>query len=194
MQTDVLEIQDLRVFEMLDNPVRLRILRHLDQPRTVKQLAEWMEVPPTRLYYHVNLLREAGVIVVVDTRKVGAMIEKVYQATARTLRPGKAIVTGGHAPSELATVAVNAILNGARLDAEAALTGHFADLAATGTSDIDRVGSLVRTIVSLTEEGRENVDAKVRELLDLVENLEAGDQGVEYGLTLVLFPLAGSAP
>jgi DNA-binding transcriptional ArsR family regulator len=194
MQTDVLEIQDLRVFEMLDNPVRLRILRHLDQPRTVKQLAEWMEVPPTRLYYHINLLREAGVIVVVDTRKVGAMVEKVYQATARTLRPGKAIVSGGHTPSELATVAVNAILNGARLDAEAALTGHFADLAATGTSDIDRVGSLVRTIVSLTDVGREKVDAKVRELLDLVENLEAGDQGVEYGLTLVLFPLAGHAP
>jgi hypothetical protein len=88
---------------------------------------------------------------------------------------------------------VNAILNGARFDAEATLTGHFADLATTGTSDIDRVGSLVRTIVSLNEEGREKVDPKVRELLDLVENLEAGDQGVEYGLTLVLFPLAGSA-
>jgi DNA-binding transcriptional ArsR family regulator len=191
---DVLEIQDLRVFEMLDNPMRLRILRHLDQPRTVKQLAELMEVPPTRLYYHVNLLREAGVIVVVDTRKVGAMVEKVYRATARTFRPSKAIVTGGHAPSELATVTANAILNGARLDAEAALTGHFADLATTGTSDIDRVGSLVRTIISLTEEGREKVDAKVRELLDLVENLEAGEHGVEFGLTLVLFPLVGPAP
>ena len=179
---------------MLDSPVRLRILRHLDQPRTVKQLAEWMEVPPTRLYYHVNLLREAGVIRVVDTRKVGALVEKVYRATARTLRPGKDIVSSGHAPSELATVAVNAILNGARLDAEAALTGHFEDLATTGTSDIDRVGSLVRTIVSLTEEGRQKVDSKVRELLELVENLEAGEQGVEYGLTLVLFPLGGSAP
>jgi DNA-binding transcriptional ArsR family regulator len=191
---DVLEIQDPRVFEMLDNPVRLRILRHLDQPRTVKQLAEWMEVPPTRLYYHINMLRQAGVIVVVDTRKVGAMIERVYRATARTLRPGKDIVSSGHPSSVLATVAVNAILNGARLDAEVALTGHFDDLATTGTSDIDRVGSLVRTIVSLTEEGRQKVDVKVRELLDLVDNLEAGDQGVEYGLTLVLFPLAGSVP
>ena len=89
---------------------------------------------------------------------------------------------------------MKAILNGARLDAEAALTGHFEDLATTGTSDIDRVGSLVRTIVSLTEEGRQKVDSKVRELLELVESLEAGEQGVEYGLTLVWFPLGGSAP
>ena len=80
---EVLEVEDIGLFEALNNPIRFRIIRHLQEPRSVKEVAELFGVPPTRLYYHFNMLEEAGVISVVETRKAGAMLQKLYQVRAR---------------------------------------------------------------------------------------------------------------
>ena len=49
---------------------------------TVKQVAGRMGLAPNKLYYHVNMLEEHGLIRVVETRTVGNMIEKVYHNVA----------------------------------------------------------------------------------------------------------------
>ncbi|CAN5883492.1 hypothetical protein BH23ACT5_BH23ACT5_20100 [soil metagenome] len=58
-------IEDIRVLEVLNNPMRLQILHQLKEPRTVRELSEVLAVPVTRLYHHVNLLERADVIGVV---------------------------------------------------------------------------------------------------------------------------------
>jgi DNA-binding transcriptional ArsR family regulator len=75
---EYLEIDDIEVFEVLNNPVRVRILRQLMEPKSVKGVAESLNMPPTRLYYHFNLMEEAGIIFVVETRKAGAMMQRLY--------------------------------------------------------------------------------------------------------------------
>ena len=89
---DYMVVEDIEVFEVLNNPLRLRILRLMMQPITVREIAEGLDVPATRLYYHVNLLEEAGIVSVVDTRKAGAMLQKVYLAKARGFKPSPALV------------------------------------------------------------------------------------------------------
>ena len=91
---DYIVVEDIEVFEVLNNPLRLRILRLMMQPVTVREIAEGLDVPATRLYYHVNLLEEAGIVSVVDTRKAGAMLQKVYLAKARGFKPSPALVSG----------------------------------------------------------------------------------------------------
>ena len=55
--------------EALASPVRTRILRYAVAPITVAELAERIEVPQTRLYYHINQLVEEELLTQVDSRK-----------------------------------------------------------------------------------------------------------------------------
>ena len=92
---------------------------------SVKQLAEELDVSVTRLHYHVNILEGAGVIRVVATRKAGAMIQKLYHATADSYRPSRSLVDNIEDPREAARVAAAAVLGTARVDAEQALAARF---------------------------------------------------------------------
>ena len=76
-------VADLDTLKVLADPLRLSILEYLAQPGTVKQIAEKIGKPPTKLYYHFNLLEKHGLIQMVDTRIVSGIIEKHYQASAR---------------------------------------------------------------------------------------------------------------
>lgn len=190
---DVFEIDDLKVFDVLNNPMRLRILRRLAQPASVKELAEWMGVPTTRLYYHVNLMEEVEIIAVVETRKVGAMIEKVYQTTAHGFRPSKQLMAAGHEPEQMARLGSSLILDGARLDAEAALTDHFANQAADFPDEVVPAGAIGRSIAYLDDEGVERFKEKIQELLEFLDEVDVGEGDREFGFSFVFFPVAGSS-
>lgn len=183
----MLEVEDIGLFEALNNPVRFRIIRHLQEPRSVKDVAELFDVPPTRLYYHFNLLEEAGVISVVETRKSGAMLQKLYQVKAKSFRPAPSMARGDHEPAELARITVSVVLDAVRVDAEAALTRHFAALRAGETQEM--TGALTRSFAVMGVE-RARVFAKRLEELIETEFEVDDEQGDEYGLSLVFLPIA----
>jgi len=79
-------IEDLDTLKVLADPLRLRIRELLIQPRTVKEIAKVLDIPATKLYYHINLLEKHKLIVVVDTRIVSGIIEKHYQVASQTVR------------------------------------------------------------------------------------------------------------
>ncbi len=77
-------IEDLATLRLLSDPLRLRLIEQLGgQPTTVKVLAQAMGIKPNRLYYHVNLLEEHGLIRVTDTRLVSGIVERTYGLVAR---------------------------------------------------------------------------------------------------------------
>jgi DNA-binding transcriptional ArsR family regulator len=64
------------------HPVRLRILEALldGRPSTTGQLRERLpDVPPASMYRHVGALAEAGVLEVLDERRVRGATERTYQ-------------------------------------------------------------------------------------------------------------------
>lgn len=79
-------IDNLETLKVLADPLRLSILEYLAKPGTVKQIAQKLDRPPTKLYYHFNLLEKHGLIAMVDTRIVSGIIEKHYQAAAQMYR------------------------------------------------------------------------------------------------------------
>jgi DNA-binding transcriptional ArsR family regulator len=183
----VFEVDDIAIFDILNNPLRLRIVRHLDTPRSVRALAGLLGVPTTRLYYHVNLLVEAGIIECVDTRKVGAMIERIYRRTADSFKPSPSLIEQGHDPEDLARVGVSVVLDVTRVDAEAALRRHFeAQLAGEAGHEEITIG---RSLLSLTPDGVKAVEAKLDDLMTLIEQIDQGEGGTEYTLTFVFVPL-----
>lgn len=189
-QLDYLEVDDIEVFEVLNNPIRFRILRELIEPASVREVAESLDVPPTRLYYHVNLLEEAGVIAVVETRKVGAMMQKVYQSRARGFRPSSQLALSDHEPQELARITAGVVLDGARVDVEAALTKHFSRLKAGEKESVH--GAFGRTVAFFTEEEAEEFAEKLNRFIQDEFDPNDRSEGREYGLTFAFFPLAGT--
>jgi DNA-binding transcriptional ArsR family regulator len=68
----------------LAHPLRLRMFQFMaESPRTIKQVAETLDQPPTRLYHHVTALERAGLIRVHRTRRVGGNVEKSYESITR---------------------------------------------------------------------------------------------------------------
>jgi DNA-binding transcriptional ArsR family regulator len=76
-------VTDLETLKIISDALRSRILDLLRaEPLTVKQLAVMLDRPPKKLYYHVNLMEQHGLIRVVNTRLVSGIVEKTYRATA----------------------------------------------------------------------------------------------------------------
>ncbi len=190
-QADFVEIEDIEVFEVLNNPVRLRIMRYLSEPTPIREVAEALEVPPTRLYYHFNLLEEAGVIRVVETRKVGAMLQKLYQAVAKSYRPSAKLIEGDRSPAELAKISASVVLDGARLDAEEALARHFSSLSAEDEFGRFSEGGMARAIAVLTKERAQEFYEKLQAFLE-AELSTADEDGIEFSFSFAFFPVAGS--
>ena len=78
-------IDNVDALKMIADPLRLQIMRSLEKPRTVKDLAAQLDIPATKLYYHVNQLETHKIIRVVDTRIVSGIIEKALPGDGKKL-------------------------------------------------------------------------------------------------------------
>jgi len=85
-------VTDLDTIKIISDPLRVQILEHIGLASdrevliTVKELAEALDISPTKLYYHINLLEKHDLIRVAETRVVSGIIEKLYQIRARRIR------------------------------------------------------------------------------------------------------------
>ena len=89
----VLTIRDPETLRLISDPFRLRMLELVrEEPRTAKEMAAALRVSQTRLYYHIKLLEEHGLIAVAETRLVSGIVEKRYRATAYRLTVDKSLI------------------------------------------------------------------------------------------------------
>ncbi|HSK06166.1 MAG TPA: helix-turn-helix domain-containing protein [Acidimicrobiia bacterium] len=183
-QATTFEIEDVRVLEALNNPTRLRILYQLMEASTAGELARRLDVPVTRLYYHLNLLQDLGVVEVVETRKRGAMLERVYRAVATNFVPARDLIEKATDKDRVISAGVGVVLDGARLDAMAGLLGH---LQSPGT---DPTGTLGRCVIPMSEVNASKFTERIGEIVEEMKLLEDKD-GEEYAFSFVFFPMVG---
>jgi DNA-binding transcriptional ArsR family regulator len=93
-QPPIPDAAQVEILKALAAPTRLRIMYALEagstNPRvmSVKELAEELGEPQTRLYRHVKVLESAGLIEVGATRMVSGILEQRYRAIHRDLQLG----------------------------------------------------------------------------------------------------------
>ena len=80
---DVMLIEHPEQAAAILNPIRLELLRRSDEPRTCSDLADALGETPQKIYYHVKVLERAGALERVEERRVRAIHEGYYRATAR---------------------------------------------------------------------------------------------------------------
>lgn len=194
-----LTVSDLETLRVLADPLRLRILeafaRDADTPQTVKRVAGTIGEGATKLYYHVNLLEERGLLKVVQSRVVSGIIEKRYQPVARSITVDRAVLmnAGGGSTTDAVGAAIQAILGSVQDDVlEGMREGR---LVAGPEAPIARRAVIAKTLARLAPERAEAFHARVRELLDEFDADEDGSpDAVPFALLVAFYPARTQGP
>jgi DNA-binding transcriptional ArsR family regulator len=157
-------IDDLETLKVLADPLRLRIRELLVQPSTVKQLAAELDIPATKLYYHVNLLEKHGLIAVVESRLVSGIMERVYQVTAYRVQVAPHLLTGDTQHDDTLTKSIISVFNNARQDLLHAVASGAVDKRTTAEAHLG--AKVVSLRVSLTEDQARSLFALIDSVID----------------------------
>lgn len=185
-------ISDLETLKVLADPLRLSIIENLENPSTVKDVAEKIQRPPTKLYYHFNLLEKHGLIQTVETRIVSGIVEKHYQASARRYRMSWGLLSPtDKAFNERIEVMLGGIFGTAREDMRESIEAGVVKIDAESPSSQRVVLRSARSSLT-TEQATEFYD-KLKALLDeygfidRYTDIESPEKQL-YRLTLLLHP------
>jgi predicted ArsR family transcriptional regulator len=187
---DQLVIEDLETLKVLSDPLRMQIAELMSyQPRTVKQVAKELGTTPHKLYYHVKLLEEHGLIRVVRTRLVSGIVEKHYQITAKDIvvADGLLSVSKPEGKSDIEAL-ISSILDGTKADFIRSLR-----LRTNGEIQVGErhPSNATREMANLTREQAKRICKKLEELVREFESY-SGEPGQgerqRYALTTLLYP------
>ncbi|MCA0455293.1 MAG: helix-turn-helix domain-containing protein [Chloroflexi bacterium] len=188
-------INDLETLKVLADPLRLQIVELCTQaPRTVKQVASVLNLPPTKLYYHIKQLEERALIKVVDTRIVSGIVEKQYQAAAFNYRVDRELFSlTSQAGKEGLNVMLTGLFDDTREDIQKSADADVLDVS---PDDDDKLLSrsllISRTTVKLAPEAAESFYQKLKALVREYADL-SGDDEQPYGVLVALYPSTGTA-
>lgn len=184
-QYEHVTITDPKIVKMMSDPMRMRIAEALtSEPRTVKELASVFDVPVTRLYYHIGLMEEHGMIYVAGTQMVSGIQEKRYQLIARNFSLDGDILRTDPKPGRRIDEMIGALFDNARRQLRLLLSQR-----SSGQTTEARV-AIGQNVLALTPAQLELVEAELDGLsnrfdpdrADLEEDAEL------YSLTFTLFP------
>ena len=180
-QPRVREIDSVQGLRALADPVRLAILVALDTRvpdgalpvMSVKELAQHLGEPQTKLYRHVKQLEAAGLIEVAATRMVSGIMEQRYRARQRDLRLSAALVRRHTDEAEAAV----------RSAFDAFLTGLF-DGARTQDWPSDGPDKPVMLVFDdrVSLETAERIRARLEEVTQEIAQAEPGDIPVSVAI------------
>ncbi|NIA25962.1 MAG: helix-turn-helix domain-containing protein [Gammaproteobacteria bacterium] len=185
---DVYLINDLETLRTIGEPTRMAILELLYQPRSVTDIAKHLGVPRTRLYHHFNLLEDKGIIRVAETRKVGPMTERIYEASAKQYRPGPGLLTSGTL-QDRAQAVVSTVFDTTRADLYRSIVDGIASL---DRRDDQRRLSLGRRLGRISKAQFEEFVTRLEDLSQEFE--DEGEDGEPFAFTWALYPTARDVP
>ena len=76
-------VDDTERAQVLLHPARLRLLEHLEEPRSAAAIARRVDMPRQRINYHLRALEKRGLIRLVEERRKGSVTERIYGRTGQ---------------------------------------------------------------------------------------------------------------
>lgn len=183
-------ISDFDTIKVIADPLRIQILEHMAEPRTVKQVAKELNIAPTKLYYHVNMLEEHGLLKVTDTRVVSGIIEKQYQIVAMRFKLADDLVSlMGPGHEDAIDAMLNSIFDLTKSDLKLSISAGLLDLNQPHSDP--RTWQIGRSLVITTPERMvkfyKRFDELVKEFCnDDFASLQPDEQ--VYAMTFVMYP------
>ncbi len=158
----ITEIDDPRLVKALAHPLRIHILRVLqDRVASPSELAEEVSAPLGNVSYHVRFLVRVGLLELVDTRPRRGALEHYYRARGRLVITDKAW-------AQVPDIVKNAMM-GATLDQ---ILRYIGAAAAIGGFD-RRDAHVSRKPMTLDKQGFSELAGAVKQLFDRAAEIEA---------------------
>jgi DNA-binding transcriptional ArsR family regulator len=189
---DEFVIGDLETLRALTDRQRLQIMeafaRHGGAPRTVKEVARELAESPTKLYYHVNMLEEHGLLVVAESRIVSGIVEKRYTPSARSFRVDRELLSAAStgtadAAGEVGDAIGNVLDSAGDALRSAIASGRF--MPGDGNNLVSH-GTM-----RLTAEQAERVRLLLKEIVETDDSTDEG--AADYALTIAFHPSPGAS-
>lgn len=172
-------VTDVETIKVVADERRLAILRLMQEPTTVKAISAELDIPASKLYYHVNMLEKHGLITIVDHNIESGIVEKIYQVTARQLKLVNPLINPD-VSNEAADALFTPLLEKTIVDFRASLA-ESAD-----THQPPRFPFLSKKSVRLTDDQLTALHAKLDTLIQEVTAIGTNNpDGDIYDLTVV---------
>lgn len=189
----MLTIDNLDTIRLLADPLRMRVMSafadRADVPLTVKQLAAQLDVRPTRLYYHVNLLEEHGLIKVASTRVVSGIVEKSYIAAARSITIDRELLKVSPAGREATAASIVALMQ-----ATATEIADSLETAPAQTADEKRQMHVGKSGAHLSPEAHAEFFKRLNGLLDeFTDKYGTSNEAPNRALFVAYYPVSEEA-
>lgn len=190
-------ITELETLKVIADPLRVQILEFIgmvcDEGRlaTVKEMADALDLPTTKLYYHVNLLEKHGLVQVAETKVVSGIIERHYRIRAKRLRADLNVAGEGQIDDnekmELTLTSVRSMFDNAYQNIEKSFHRRYETMPEEFTEEEKNAMHYGQTLLRLSpSQGREFVD-EMEALIKKYEDINAVE-GVVFGLTIAFNP------
>ena len=70
-QLDTLRIDNIKLLKVISDPIRKQIIDVLyDEPLSASQIADEINFPKDKIYYHIKKLQSAGILIIAESEKV----------------------------------------------------------------------------------------------------------------------------
>ena len=190
-------VSDVETLKALSDPLRLRILETMvarsDATWSVKELATALDVPPTRLYHHVELLLERDLVRLASQRVVSGIIESRYRVAALSFRLDRRFLSGDPALHDAGRELLHSVFDSARDEVAAALQAW---LSAHPEEDPGREAGpdeadkplLTRGLAMLSPERAAEFRRRLVALMNEYDTDAGSTDAIPFGFLFALYP------
>jgi DNA-binding transcriptional ArsR family regulator len=189
---EVRYIRDVETLRAISDATRMRILETMVQRRepawSVKELAASLELPPTRLYHHVELLLERDLIRPVERRVVSGIIETRYGVVATSFQLDRSLFAAG-SDEGIAVLheTLRAVFDTARSELELAI--RLGSIDASADAPPDRRLLLSRGLTKLSPTRATELRERLAALLEEYGDDDVAGDAIAWGLVVALYPM-----
>jgi len=183
-------IRDLDTLKAITHPLRLQLLKTIKEPKTVKEVSAVLDIPSTKLYYHINLLEKHDIIRVVETNIVSGIIEKTYQVTASRYQVDENLLLDNELSDENLDKLLEAILDATKAEIKNSFRAGLIDWT---NREKPHKGGMARAHLQFTEQEATEfygkLEALIAEYSAACEENEDDPDIPAYGLTIAFYPV-----
>jgi len=97
-QKDILRIDNIKLLKVISDPIRKQIIDVLyDEPLTASEIADEINFPKDKIYYHIKKLQSSGILIIAETEKVKGITQNKFINAAKKIEIDESLL--GDQPS-----------------------------------------------------------------------------------------------